>query len=300
MSDWDEIRIAATVASASDVAALIADEVAEAAQGVELRGGEVAFWVARERRDAALAETRAAVERLAAAGMAVDPAGVESVSALPESAWRDVWKQHFHVTRLTRQLLVVPSWEQHAASADDRVIGLDPGQAFGTGLHASTRLVLLELQALCDGGFAPARVLDVGCGSGILAIAAALLWPGCRAQAEDIDPLAVSASEDNVARNQLADRISCRLTDEHGPGGAEPGTFALVLANIQAAILRDMAAPLTARVAAGGRLLLSGILTAQAEGVAERLAEAGALAIESLRRSDDDPEWTSVVLTRPA
>ncbi len=85
---------------------------------------------------------------------------------MPEAEWRDAWKRYFKVSRLTRQIVVVPSWESYTPSPGDVPIALDPGMAFGTGTHASTQLVLEELQALADGGLRPARVLDMGCGWG--------------------------------------------------------------------------------------------------------------------------------------
>src|SRR5689334_12721877 len=188
MGDWVEIIVPVGAADVDDVAALIADEIPAAAAGTEQRGDEVVFWVASTDVAAALAETRDAVSRWAAGGVAVDPTRVRIASALPEAEWRDAWKRYFHVSRLTRQFVVVPSWERFAPGPEDIVIDLDPGMAFGTGTHASTRLVLEEIQALADGGATPARVLDVGCGSGILAIAAVKRWPRAACVAFDHDP----------------------------------------------------------------------------------------------------------------
>ena len=90
------------------------------------------------------------------------------------------------------------------------MIDLDPGMAFGTGTHASTRLVLEQLQVLADAGATPARILDVGCGSGILAIAAVKRWPGATCVAVDNDPIAVQATAENALHNKVADRIERR------------------------------------------------------------------------------------------
>src|SRR5688500_19007459 len=177
MGDWVEIIVPVGAADVDDVAALIADEIPAAAAGTEQRGDEVVFWVAAEGVAAALADTRDAVARWAAGGSTVDPARVRTAAAMPEAEWRDAWKRYFKVSHLTRQFVVVPSWETYEATDGEIVIDLDPGMAFGTGTHASTRLVLEELQALADTGALPARVLDVGCGSGILSIAAVKRWP---------------------------------------------------------------------------------------------------------------------------
>src|SRR5260221_2696319 len=210
MPDWVEIVVPVGAADVDDVAALIASEVKAAAAGTELRGDEVVFWVDTADVAAALADTRDAVARWPAGGIAIDAARVRTAAAVPEAEWRDAWKRYFKVSRLTRQFVVVPSWETYAAAPDDIVIDLDPGMAFGTGTHASTQLVLEELQILADGGSAPDRIVDLGCGSGILAIAALKRWPAARCVAIDIDPIAVQATIDNATHNGVADRLVAR------------------------------------------------------------------------------------------
>lgn len=293
MTDWVEIVVPVGAADVDDVAALIASEVPAAAAGTEQRGDEVVFWVPAGEVAGALAQARDAVARWAAAGAALDPARVRSAAALPEAEWRDAWKRYFKVSRLTRQFVVVPSWERFEPGPDDVAIALDPGMAFGTGTHASTRLVLEELQALADAGAAPARVLDVGCGSGILAIAAARRWPDATAVAVDVDPLAVAATADNAAANGVAARIAASATG----AGELAERFPLVLANIQAHVLRELAGALLARTAPGGTLILSGLLTPQAAPLAEEFAALG-FAIVRVRASSDDPQWSVVVLAR--
>ncbi len=283
-TDWIEIVVPAGAADVDDVAALVASEVSAAAAGTELRGDEIVFWVAADGAAAALDETRAAVARWAAGGAAVDPARVRTATAMPEAEWRDAWKKYFKVSRLTRQVVVVPSWETYESAPGDVRVDLDPGMAFGTGTHASTRLVLEEMQALADAGVAPDRVLDVGCGSGILAIAAVKLWPGAVCVAVDNDPLAVDATRDNAAHNGVADRITAQAA-------LPDGTFPLVLANIQAHVLRELKESLKARAA--GTLILSGLLTPQAAPLADEFG----MTIARIRASSDDAQWSSVVLT---
>lgn len=295
MTDWIEIVVPAAATDVDDVAALLADAIEPAREGTEIRGDEVVIWAPLATQEATLSEVRAAVAAFAEAGLGVDPAAVRAQPALPEAEWRDAWKRYFHVSRLTRRIVVVPSWERAAytPAADDVVIDLDPGMAFGTGTHATTRLVLAELERLADEGVAPDRVLDVGSGSGILAIAAAGLWPACRVLAVDNDPIAVAACAENVEAN----RLSARITSEATPVGAVDGTFPLVLANIQAHVLRELKADLVARVAAGGTLVLSGLLTPQAPDVADEYV-AGGLTLVAIRTSTDDAAWSSVVLAR--
>ena len=288
MTDWVEIVVPAGAADVDDVAALVASEVAAASAGTEQRGDEIVFWVARDQVDAALAETCEAVARWADGGLAVDPARVRRADAMPEAEWRDAWKKYFKVSRLTRQIVVVPSWEPYESQPDDVRIDLDPGMAFGTGTHASTRLVLEELQRLAEAGQRFERVLDVGCGSGILAIAAVKLWAGATCVAVDNDPIAVTATAENAAVNGVAERIAARtdLTDER---------FPLVLANIQAHVLRELRDVLIARCT--GTLVLSGLLTPQAQPVADEYVAAG-MTLVHVRPSSDDAQWSAVVLKR--
>jgi ribosomal protein L11 methyltransferase len=293
VTEWLEVIVQVSAADVDDIAALIVTEVSAAAAGVEQRGDEVVFWVSGETGGAALVETRNALARWQAQGAAVDPARVRLATAAPEAEWRDAWKRYFKVSRLTREFVVVPSWETYEPAPGEIVLHLDPGMAFGTGTHASTRLVLEELQALADSGVGATRVLDVGCGSGILSIAAVKRWPGATCVAVDIDPLCIDATLDNAAQNRVADRISV-VTTPLGELGEE---FPLVLANIQAHVLRELRADLVARTAPGGTLILSGLLTPQAEPIAIEFVAAG-MRCRNIRASRHDPDWSVVVLAR--
>jgi ribosomal protein L11 methyltransferase len=293
VSDWLEIVVHTPVAAADEVAAQIADLVPAAAAGTEIRGAEVIFWVAVDDGEEVLDRTRAAARALAERGLAVDPSRVESRPAMPEAEWRDAWKRYFKVVRLTRQVVVVPSWETYQPAPDDIAIDLDPGQAFGTGAHATTRLVLRQLQALADGGTRVDRFLDVGAGSGILSIAAARMWPAATGIAVDNDPIAVDAARDNLAANRVGDRV--RSTGETLDALADE-QFDLVLANIQSDVLRALVGQIAPRV--GGVLILSGILGEQARGVAEEYAATG-LVIDTVHPDDESPDWHCAVLRRP-
>jgi ribosomal protein L11 methyltransferase len=291
--DWQELIVRVGSADVDDVAALIASEVTAAAAGTEQRGDEVVFWVEAANALAALAETRDAVTRWQAAGLAVDPAKIRLATAMPEVEWRDAWKRYFKVSHLTRQFVVVPSWETYAARPGEITIDLDPGMAFGTGTHASTRLVLEELQRLADDEIGVTRVLDVGCGSGILSIAALKKWPIATCIAVDNDPIAVAATLENAAHNRVADRIEASTISLD----AIDEQFPLVLANIQAHVLRELMSRLIAHTAPGGRLILSGLLTPQAAPLADEFVAAGMRKL-AVRASTDDPQWSSVTLAR--
>ena len=291
MTDWLEISVPVArgdAEAADEIAGLLAHELPDAATGVEVRGGEIVYWVPLERGEAALADARRVVAAMAAGGQPVVAAEVASRPAAPEAEWRDAWKRYFRTIRLTRQIVVVPSWDRHEAVEGDRVIHLDPGQAFGTGAHASTRLCLELLQELADGGARPRRVLDLGTGSGILALAAAALWPEAEVHGVDNDPVAVEVARENAAANRAALHL----------GGDWPdGTFDLVLANIQADVLVQLAEAVSDRLAPGGHLILSGLLTEQVDGVAEVYAAQG---LRALRRAAgrDDPAWSAALLGR--
>jgi len=289
LADWVEIIVPVGAADVDDVAALIASDVGAAAAGTEQRGDEIVFWVDATQVASALAETRDAVARWAAGGAALDPTRVRTAAAMPEAEWRDAWKRYFKVSRLTRQFVVVPSWEKYAAEPGDVVIDLDPGMAFGTGTHASTRLVLEELQTLADEGLEPDRILDVGCGSGILSIAAVKRWPAATCIAIDNDPIAVAATLENAAHNQVT--VGGAIT----PLAEIVGQFPLVLANIQAHVLRELKAELIAKTA--GTLILSGLLTPQAQPLADEFVAAG-LKLVRVRPSTTDPQWSTAVLAR--
>jgi ribosomal protein L11 methyltransferase len=288
-STWLEIAVPFTHGEADeDIAGLVASEIPDAAAGVEVRDGEVVYWVPLERGEAALAEARRVVADLARAGQPVDAGRVAMRPAAPESEWRDAWKRYFRTVRLTRQIVVVPSWDRHQAVADDRVIHLDPGQAFGTGAHASTRLVLEMMQELADSGAGPRRVLDLGTGSGILALAAAALWPQAEVHAVDNDPVAVEVARENAAANRAAIAIGVDW-----PGGE----FDLALANIQADVLAGLAEALCARLSPGGHLILSGLLSEHVSAVAAGYGSHG-LTVVRTAASRDDPAWSAAMLAR--
>lgn len=292
--DWIEVIVPVEAeAEVDEVAALIASEIAAAAAGTEQRGREIVFWSAVADAPAALIETRDALARWRANGAAVDPARARLATALPEAEWRDAWKRYFRVSRLTRQFVVVPSWETFEPGPDDVALALDPGMAFGTGTHASTRLVLEEIQTLADSDVGATRILDAGCGSGILSIAAVKRWPGATCVALDVDPIAVDATHDNAAINRVADRIAASTA----PIGELAEEFPLVLANIEDAVLRALLPALVARTAPGGTLILSGLLTPQAEPLAQAFAAAG-MRVRRIRPSTVDPDWSVVVLAR--
>ncbi|HEX7196480.1 MAG TPA: 50S ribosomal protein L11 methyltransferase [Candidatus Limnocylindria bacterium] len=212
------------------------------------------------------------------------PVGPLRVRSVDDADWTDAWKEHYVAQRIGR-VVIVPSWAEEPLADDEVAITLDPGMAFGTGLHPTTRGCLELLQRVEP---MPATVLDVGCGSGILALAALRLGAE-RAIGIDTDPLAVAASRENAERNGLADRFEAR----HGtlPAGTSDRS-PLVLANLVAAVLVEIAGRLAAHLAPGGTLLASGIIELRAGEVTDAMRRAGLRIAE--RR--DDGEWVSLRL----
>lgn len=166
-------------------------------------------------------------------------------------AWRDEWKKHFEPFAICPGVVVCPPWKK-VEPLGAQVVELEPGRAFGTGLHETTSLVAEVLTSL---PLKDATVLDVGCGSGVLALVALRLG-AARAVAIDVDPDAVAVTRENAARNGLTGRLDASETPVADVGGA----FPVVLANIESRTLVELAQALRARVAPGGRLVLSGIL----------------------------------------
>jgi len=211
----------------------------------------------------------------------LDPSFNPRVEHVVGDAWREGWREFFKPARVGRRLIVRPPWEPFAISGDDVLLTLDPGLAFGTGTHETTRLVLAQIDARVKPGD---RVLDVGCGSGILSIAAALL--GARdIIAIDIDDDSVTVTTDNAQKNGVADRITVSRT----PVEQVVDRFVFVVANIETRVLVPMAPALSSRVAAGGTLVLSGILRDQADQVR------AAYAAMELIEQQSEGEWTTLV-----
>jgi ribosomal protein L11 methyltransferase len=200
------------------------------------------------------AATEAAAVLLAqdwAAGVAL-----QAIETVPEQDWVRLTQSQFAPVEITPSFWIVPSWHEAPAAAE-QVIRLDPGLAFGTGTHPTTRMCLRWIATHAD-ALRGARVLDYGCGSGILAIGAAR-FGAAEVVAVDIDPAAVQSTQDNAAANGVALAAG---TPERA--GAPAGAYPLVLANILATPLKLLAPLLAGHVAPGGHLVLAGILARQA------------------------------------
>ncbi len=210
---------------------------------------------------------------------------------LDEEDWAEAWKTHYQPIPIGRRLLILPAWLT-APSGDRLPLIMDPGMAFGTGTHPTTQLVLAILEERLMPG---QRVVDLGCGSGILSIAAARLGAS-EVVALDIDPLAVEVTRENMRRNGVEDRVQpavgslAALLQAHPPVQAD-----LVLANILAPVLETMLGEgLAETLLPAGLLVLSGVLDHQAEALSAA-AEAHGLDLVEVRSQAD---WRALVLKR--
>jgi ribosomal protein L11 methyltransferase len=217
--------------------------------------------------------------------------------------WRDAWKRYYRPLRFSAgpvSLLIRPSWIERAPDDPQRELILDPGRAFGTGLHESTRLCLRAMVELAAGSIVPRRAIDLGCGSGILGLAAARLWPAllepgalCLA---DHDPEAVETARENAEANGMIEPLQFAIVNLDGarppPDLLAFGQVDLILANIRPLILIPSAAAIIALLAPGGTLVLSGILDEEGDAV---LAAYPSLRLLERPR---DADWCALVLTR--
>ena len=240
---------------------------------------------------AAVPELVEAVHELLPPAAAVDIA----IRERDEDEWRDTWKRYFTTRRIGR-FAIVPSWEAaaHTPAPGEVTLAMDPGRAFGTGGHATTRLCLRYLDELhADPEFAalvgPA-ILDVGCGCGVLAVGALLLWAEARALGVDIDPEAIEVSRENAERNGVGDRLTAELT----PVDEVPGRFALILANITGPTLFELSAAIAARSAPGAALVLSGLLQIESADVKARFQALGFACV----RHETEEEWAGLLLRK--
>jgi ribosomal protein L11 methyltransferase len=208
-----------------------------------------------------------------------------------EKDWENEWKRHFHVLHVGERMVVVPTWREYAASESDIVIGLDPGMAFGTGHHPTTRMCMVLLEEFCGAGM---RVLDVGCGSGILSIVAAKLGVASVVGVE-IDDVAARSAATNIADNGVDGVVSVyqgTLTETLVP----PEGFDLIVANVSAKVVSELAGDMIGALRPGGRLIASGILDERRASVRQALESAGS----AIERGVVDGDWVALVATKDA
>ncbi|MDD6320052.1 MAG: 50S ribosomal protein L11 methyltransferase [Oscillospiraceae bacterium] len=204
----------------------------------------------------------------------LEDSGIEyklETSGVEQEDWQNAWKKYYHAMDIGERLAIVPGWEDY--DTDRIVITMDPGMAFGTGTHETTSLCLETLDSLVKGG---ERVLDIGTGSGILAIAALKLGAAC-AEGVDIDPMCVRTAGENAARNGVEDRFTVLVGDLSDKAS---GQYNIITANIVAAAILSLAPNVPALMAPGARFIASGIIDTRKEEVLTGLRAAGLEPVE--------------------
>ena len=205
-----------------------------------------------------IADIRQRVAKLADFGLNPAPARV-AAEEIDNQDWATAWQKYYHPVRVTRELTIVPQWEEYTpATADEKLLVLDPGMAFGTGTHPTTQLMLQALTIALRGG---ESMIDVGTGSGVLSIAAKQLGAG-EVWAYDIDDVAVKSADKNIELNPIAKDVHTGVTSLLDGIHTQVD---LVVANILSNPLRVLAPAICVHVRSGGRLALSGILREQAD-----------------------------------
>lgn len=207
------------------------------------------------------------------------------VRTVDDNDWKDNWKEYFKPVKITDRIVIKPSWEDYEKQEGEIVIEIDPGAAFGTGKHPTTTMCIKALEKYIRTG--ESTVLDVGCGSGILSIAAGLL--GARdVLGIDIDPLAVIVSKENAAFNKLEDRIN--IVEGDLTKGVDYKAD-IVVANLMADLVVILAKDVRRHLNPGGLYVSSGILAEKKEEVAAKIREAGFEIVEIY----EEDEWVCIV-----
>jgi len=209
------------------------------------------------------------------------------ISEVAEQDWLQKWKEGFEPVRIGDRLMIAPSWKLPKETGGREVIQIDPGMAFGTGTHETTRLCLEAVERYWRGG----RLLDVGTGTGILAIAAARLAPGSRVVAIDVDPQALEVARENLAINRVSDSVELLGVRHAGLGNRE---FDLIVANLTAEAIVSSMGDLAKLLTSDGLMILSGILDEFSNDVERSLLEGG-LNVTEKRVAG---EWCALIARR--
>jgi ribosomal protein L11 methyltransferase len=300
-SYWTEVRLRARPGAVEALASLLQDRLGSGVtieppirafgpdEGYEIDESAPVLLKGYVEGPIPAAERRALRRAIENAGLADALASPIRYAVVRQEDWAEAWKEHYRVERLGR-VVIRPAWRGLEPRPDDVVVSLDPGMAFGTGQHPTTRMCLLLLQELTE---TPTRVVDVGTGSGILAIAA--LGLGAReCFGFDTEELAVKAARENVALNQMTGRIRIEHGGVEVMAGLRP--FDLAFANITAGTIMAIASVLHDSLALGGRLIASGIIGERQAVCEAALTEAGFRIDKRLEEGD----WRALLATRPA
>ncbi|MBT8398799.1 MAG: 50S ribosomal protein L11 methyltransferase [Gemmatimonadetes bacterium] len=201
----------------------------------------------------------------------------------PQEDWEVLWRRGLGPRRITPRLIVTPSWERFQPSPGEVVLTLDPGMAFGTAEHATTRSCLRLLDRTVEAG---SRLADVGSGSGILAIAAVLLGAD-RVEAVEMDPMACETAEENLIRNGVADRVEIRCAAVEGGEPLSGSPFDGIVANLQSHLILPLLDAFKVSLEPSGWMILSGILRSEWETVVFAATQSGLF----LQEEDEEEGW---------
>jgi len=241
-------------------------------------------YIPEERNVLELVETiKAKISLLPSFGLDIGE-GTVSLSDVNESDWANEWKKYYKPTKIGEKIVVKPTWEDYDKQEDDLIIELDPGMAFGTGTHETTSMCIRELEKYVDES---KRVFDIGCGSGILAIAAAKLGAK-EVVAGDLDEVAVKVSKENCELNNVSDKVVVK----HGSlFEVVEGKADVIVANIIADIIKILANDVSKFLSEDGVFISSGIIHAKIDEVVESLEKNGFEIVEIVKLG----EWSAIV-----
>ena len=212
-----------------------------------------------------------------------------SVSGVNEEDWANSWKAYYKPIKIGEKIVIVPAWEKYSASPEEIVVRMDPGMAFGTGTHETTRLVIKLLEKYVKNG---ARVADVGCGSGILAICASKLGAG-ECKAYDIDPVAVKVANENIKDSGLTN-VTCEVSDLLKQVDRSGGAYDVICANIVADIIIRMMPDVGALMDENSVILASGIIVERSEDVISGFEQHGFKIVERI----DENGWCALAVMK--
>ena len=220
---------------------------------------------------------------------ALNPEAEITVSGVNEEDWANSWKAYYKPIKIGERIVIVPAWEKYSAKEGEIVVRMDPGMAFGTGTHETTRLVIKLLEKYIKNGM---RVADVGCGSGILAICASKLGAG-ECKAYDIDPVAVKVANENIKDSGLTN-VTCEVSDLLKQVDKSGGTYDVICANIVADIIIRMMPDVGALMDENSVILASGIIVERSEDVINGFAEHGFKIVERI----DENGWCALAVQK--
>ena len=220
---------------------------------------------------------------------ALNPEAEITVSGVNEEDWANSWKAYYKPIKIGERIVIVPAWEKYSVKEGEIIVRMDPGMAFGTGTHETTRLVIKLLEKYIKNGM---RVADVGCGSGILAICASKLGAG-ECKAYDIDPVAVKVANENIKDSGLTN-VTCEVSDLLKQVDKSGGTYDVICANIVADIIIRMMPDVGALMDENSVILASGIIVERSEDVINGFEEHGFKIVERI----DENGWCALAVQK--